>query len=164
MRHLLPVLRALHEAGVRFVIVGGVGVVLQGHPRMTVDLDLVVELAQANVLAAIDALTAIGLVPRLPVPAHDFADEERRRAWVEQRNLTVFSLHDPTNPLREVDLFAFEPIPFDLLQRDASIVTIEGVPLAVASRQHLIAMKTDTGRPQDLADIDALRRLEDVGG
>jgi hypothetical protein len=39
------VFAALHRAGVRFVVVGGVAVVLQGHIRTTVDLDLVVDLA-----------------------------------------------------------------------------------------------------------------------
>ena len=34
-----PVLKALNEAGVRYVIVGGVAVVLHGHLRATADLD-----------------------------------------------------------------------------------------------------------------------------
>lgn len=107
----MPLLRALSAAGVDFVVVGGVAVVLHGHPRMTVDLDLVVELSAPNVRAALDALREAGLVPRLPVPAEQFSDPEIRRRWVEERNLTVFSLHDPTDPRREVDLFATEPIP-----------------------------------------------------
>ena len=151
---------ALNAAGVRYVVVGGMAVVLQGHPRMTVDLDLVVDLAADQAAAAMAALTALGLQPRLPVPAADFADAEKRREWVEHRNLEVFSLCDPADPIREVDVFAIEPIPLDELLADATVVTIGGVPVPVASRRHLVAMKRRVGRPQDLADIAALEALE----
>lgn len=40
-----PVLAALDAAEVRYVVVGGVAVVLHGHPRLTADLDLVIDLA-----------------------------------------------------------------------------------------------------------------------
>jgi len=36
---------------------------------------------------------------------------------------------------------------------------VQDVPVRVASVEHLIAMKTEAGRPQDLADIAALRAL-----
>jgi len=40
-----PVFEALNGARVRYVVVGGVAVVLHGHARLTTDLDLVVDLA-----------------------------------------------------------------------------------------------------------------------
>jgi hypothetical protein len=159
MRPILDVLAALEAAGVRAVVVGGVAVVLHGHPRLTVDLDLVLDLARDNVAAALQVLTAQGLVPRLPVAAQAFADPVTRARWVADRALTVFSLHDPDNPLREVDLFAEEPLPFDELWADSQVVEVAGVGVRVASIDHLIMLKRRAGRPQDLADIDALERL-----
>jgi hypothetical protein len=154
------VFAALHAGQVRYVVVGGVAVVLQGHPRMTVDLDLVIDLAADQAAAAVSALTGLGLQPRLPVRAQDFADAATRRSWVEERNLEVFSFYDPSDPVREVDVFANEPLPLDDLLADATVVTIGGVPVSVASRRHLVAMKRRVGRPQDLADIAALEELE----
>lgn len=154
------VFAALNTARVRYVVVGGVAVVLQGHPRMTVDLDLVVDLAADQARAAVAALTGLGLQPRLPVPAADFADPEKRRAWIEQRDLQVFSFFDPTEPMREVDVFATEPLPLDELLADATVVDIGGVPVPVASRAHLVTMKRLAARPQDLADVAALEELE----
>ena len=52
------VFRALDAASVRYVVVGGTAVVLQGHARLTIDLDLVVDLSQQELSAALDALTA----------------------------------------------------------------------------------------------------------
>ena len=140
---------------------GGLAVVLQGHPRTTVDLDLVLDLRAEPARAAVDALVGLGLRPRLPVAARDFADEETRRGWVEQRNLQVFSLWDPQHPWREVDLFAEEPLPLDDLLRDAREVSLGGTPVPVASREHLVRMKRAAGRPQDLADVRALEALDD---
>lgn len=150
---------ALHAAGVRFVVVGGTAVVLHGHARMTVDLDLVVDLEVDNALAAVDALTSLGLLPRLPVDPRDFADAAIRTVWVEQRHLLVFSFFDPVSPAREIDLFATMPVPFAGLHSDAVERTISGVPIRIASREHLIEMKRAAGRTQDLADIEFLQTL-----
>lgn len=151
---------ALHGAGVRFVVVGGTAVVLQGHARMTVDLDLVVDLAPEPAAAAVTALGALGLLPRLPVPAEQFADPAIRQQWVEQRHLVVFSLYDPESIWREVDLFATDPMPFDELYDDATVVEIGGTPVRVASRRHLVAMKRSAGRSRDVDDVAALLALE----
>ena len=161
MEPLLAVLHGLSEAGVRYVVVGGVAVVLQGHPRLTADLDLVLDLTAENARRALGVLQELGLRPRLPVPAEEFADPSTRRAWVQERNLTVFSLHDPGDPRREVDLFADPPIAFEQLMEQVSLLDVEGLSVPVASRAHLVQMKRLAGRPQDLADIAALEALDD---
>lgn len=162
MRRILDLVAALNAAGIEYVVVGGVGVVLRGHARMTVDLDLALDLTTDNVLAALDALRAQGLVPRLPVPPEQFADPGVRRTWVEQRNLIAFTLHDPTDALREVDLLASSPVPFATLRAGADVLDVDGVPVRVASVNHLVAMKRHSGRAQDLADIEALSQLVDL--
>lgn len=155
-----PVLAALDAADVRYVVVGGVAVVLHGHPRMTADLDLVIDLAAEAAGRAIDALVGLGMEPRLPVDPHLFADPDVRRGWVEDRNLSVFTLLDPAEPLLEVDLFAASPIPFDDLWQQATLVELAGQAVRVASIEHLITMKKASGRPQDLADVTALEALD----
>ena len=149
----------LATAGVRFVVVGGVAVVIHGHARLTVDIDLVLDLEPENVRRAIDTLTARGLRPLLPVNATDFANADVRREWVETRNLQVFTLRDPHNPLLTVDLFAEEPIPFGDLWSRAETVMLGGSPIRVASIDDLVAMKRVAGRPQDLLDIEKLEAI-----
>ena len=161
---LVEVMTALVQAEVDFVVVGGVAVVLQGHPRMTADLDVVLDLEQDNVLRAVSALQALGLVARLPVMAEELADPERRREWTTQRNMTVFSFHDPVDPRREVDIFVDPPIDAGELARSARRVQLGHATVQVASIDHLIRMKRIAGRPQDIADIDALQRILDAPG
>lgn len=160
MRPLLDILRALVDAEVEFVVVGGVAVVLRGHPRMTVDLDLVLDLDDdGNVERAVSALSGLGLVPRLPVPPGAFADAGTRASWVAERNLTVFSMHDPSDPRREVDLFADAPLDWPRLLANSDPMDVGGIAVHVASIHDLIEMKVAAGRAQDLADVEALRAI-----
>ena len=151
---------ALDDADVRYVIVGGLAVVLHGHARLTVDLDLVLDLATGPSVRAVAALSDLGLRPRLPVTAADFADATIRQSWIVDRNLQVFSLHDPDDPRREVDLFAEAPLPFEDLYAASDLVDIGDMSVRVASIEDLIVMKVAAGRPQDLADVEALRGLK----
>lgn len=161
MRPVLDLLRALHDADVRAVVVGGVAVVLHGHPRSTADLDLVLDLSSDNVSSALGVLQQQGLRPRLPVPAEQFADPEIRERWQRERHLKVFSLYDPADALREVDLLAEAPVPFPQLWEASQVMMVDDVPIRVASIDHLIAMKRAVGRPQDIADVVALEGLRD---
>jgi len=75
-----PIFTALNDAEVRYVVVGGVAMVLHGHARLTVDIDLVVDLDDQPAARAIDALVGMGLRPRAPVNPRDFADSAIRAA------------------------------------------------------------------------------------
>ena len=54
-----PVLKALNDAQVRYVVVGGLAVVLHGHSRLTLRVDLIVDLDREQARKAIDALVSI---------------------------------------------------------------------------------------------------------
>lgn len=149
----------LDSNGVRYVVVGGVAVVLHGFARLTVDIDLVIDLEAGNVLRCIDTLQARGLRPLVPVDARQFADPNIRREWIETRNLQVFTMRDERNPLLVVDLFAEEPLPFEQLWTAATVIRLHGHDIRVASPHHLIAMKRAAGRAQDLQDIEKLERI-----
>ena len=157
--NLQEIFAALAEADARYVVVGGLAVILHGHLRATRDLDLVIGLEPNNCASALAALAKVGLQPRLPVTMQDFADPEKRRDWAEQRNMQVFQLWQPGNPLRSVDVFVREPMDFDELWNGSSIKDLDGVPIRVAGIRHLIAMKQVAARPRDLDDINALRQI-----
>lgn len=158
---------ALEEAGVRYLVVGGVAVVLHGHPRLTADLDLAIALDPANVRATAGALRSLGYRPRTPVSLDDLADPEQRRSWIDEKNLTVLSLASPEVPLTEVDLFAAEPFPFEPAYRRALTVSIGSTRVTAASFEDLVALKRMAGRPKDLADVaalEAIRREDEADG
>jgi len=151
---------ALERSGARYLVVGGVAVVLHGHPRFTADLDLVLALDPANLRRALDALSRLGYRPRAPVSLDEFLDPATRQRCIEEKGMTVLSLSSPAIPTTEVDLFASEPFPFDAAYGRALRADLRDVVVTVASLPDLIALKRRAGRPQDLEDVRILEAIE----
>ena len=155
----LPLFKALNEAHVQYVVVGGLANVLHGYARMTADVDLVVNLDPAETEKALKALLATGLKARLPVDPMLFANAETRASWITEKHMLVFSFYDPSNPLRIVDLFVHEPIPFKDLSQRAVTMDIDGIAVPVCGIADLIELKRRAARPRDIDDIAHLQEL-----
>lgn len=158
------ILEALNQARVRYLVVGGVAVVLHGYLRTTADLDLVVNLDRENVLRAMEALGRLGYRPRAPVSPDSFADVETRTLWVRDKQLTVFSMWNAAHPATEIDLFVEEPFDFDAAYARAVRVPLDRIEITLVSLDDLLAMKRRADRPQDHQDIAALEALRSQAG
>jgi predicted nucleotidyltransferase len=147
----------LTTAQLRFVVVGGLAVVLHGIDRLTADVDVIVDLASDRLENAVNTVTDAGYRPMAPVDPRHLADSTKRSQWQRERGMQVFSFWDSTNTRPTVDVLLDSPVPFEQLWIDAKLVSIGDTPVRVASIAHLIALKARAGRPQDLADIERLR-------
>lgn len=87
--------RDFDKAGVRYLVVGGVAVNLHGFVRMTADLDLIVALDPENLRAFLALMKSKGYKPKVPVPIEDFADPNKRKNWIIDKEMKVFSLYHP---------------------------------------------------------------------
>lgn len=161
-RRIQQALTALELAGARYLVVGGVAIVLHGHLRTTLDLDLVIELETENLLKALRALADLGFQPRAPVPLEAFADRSNREAWIRDKNMVVFSLWHPEDYGFAIDLFVDEPFDFEAVYHRALIVELPETRATVIALDDLIQMKRVAGRPKDLEDVEALLRLQQV--
>ncbi len=155
------VLEALHRANVRYMVVGGVAVVLHGHLRATADLDLVIQMKTENIMRAVQALQVLGWKPRAPVDAEALANPRIRRTWVDEKGMTVFSMWNPSVQTLEVDIFVEEPFDFDEVYERSIPVKLDVTQARVIGLDDLIFLKRQAGRLQDLADIEALHDLVD---
>lgn len=153
------VLDALNRAHVRYLVVGGVAVVLHGYLRTTADLDLIIQLDRDNVLRALRALQDHGYRPRAPVAGEEFADQQVREQWIQEKGLEVFTLWSSAHPSLEIDLFVSEPFNFDAVYARALRVPLEKTEATVIALEDLMALKRRVGRPRDLEDIAALASL-----
>jgi hypothetical protein len=154
------IFETLNDAGVRYVCVGGVAVVLRGVDRITADLDLVLDLQQANALAAIEALIGAGFKAKIPADPRGFADPEIRASWINEKGMRVMSFFDPSANRPDVDLFVENPIEFSILEADATTFALRRTHCRVASVAHLVQMKQAAGRPKDLSDIRELHERQ----
>src|ERR1700761_729845 len=110
---LATIFRALQDANVRYLVVGGIAVIAHGYARTTEDLDLVLDFSGDSLSVALHALHDLGYRPIAPVSLFDFANPDQRKEWIENRNMTVFSLVSDQFPDVTVDIFAQEPFDFE---------------------------------------------------
>ncbi len=140
-------LTCLDEAGAEFVIVGGYAVAFHGHVRATKDLDVLVRATPENAAKVYEGLAAFGA----PLAAFDVSD----------RDFATYDgvLQVGVPPLR-VDVLNRIGVSFDDAIADGCTLDIEGRAVRVIGRDALLRAKRAAARPQDLADVDALERLQ----
>ncbi len=142
---------------VRYMVAGGLAAILYGVARETGDADLFVDLDQANLLRLVEAIGVLGLKPRVPVPARDFADPVKRETWQREKNMVVFTFWNPKG-LESVDILLNSPVLFEQAYRRRRRLG-RSPRVSVVSPRDLMRMKTHAARPKDLADIRELRGL-----
>jgi hypothetical protein len=157
------VFRKLADKNVKYSVAGGVALVLHGVVRLTADIDLIVEMSTENLQKFITAMNDLGYKPKPPVKVEDFINPLNRKAWKEDKGMKVFSFYHPFKPMNLVDVFVNEPINFDEIEREVVIFEARGIKIPVISKKHLKFLKTKAHRPQDIADIEALEALEQMG-
>lgn len=151
------VFRALNEAKVPFIVVGGLAVNAHGYGRQTADVDLVIRLTPDAIRAAFLALAALGYAPRVPIAADAFADAAQRERWISEKGMRVLNFCSDAHRETPVDVFVSEPFDFrqeyEVARQDEAG---PGVPVRIVSLRTLVRLKREAGRPQDLADIAEL--------
>lgn len=88
-----------------------------------------------------------------------FANADSRAEWMRSKGMQVFTMYDPGDPLRTVDLFVENPLPFEELWNRSVEIELQSTSVRVVCVEDLIRLKRIAGRPQDDADIAALEKL-----
>lgn len=159
------IVRALEDAGVRYLVAGGLAVNAHGHLRFTHDVDLVIQLVPFNIVSAFKALASLGYQPRIPVTAEQFSDEAQRGRWMREKGMRVLNFHSELHRQTPLDVFVSEPFDFDreydLAQKQE---LAPGLFVRFVSIPTLIAMKELADRPIDEDDIRHLRWILEEHG
>jgi len=138
---------------VRYLIVGGYAVSFHAQPRATKDIDLLIKPDMDNAEAVYTALGKFG-APLAGLTAEDFIEREK---FFRMGRAPV--IVDILPEIKGVD--------FDRAwqNRVEAIIDVQsGLSAAFISREDLVAAKLAAGRPQDLADVAALRKVADSHG
>ncbi len=157
---MFDILQDLTDAEVDYVLVGGLAVALHGYQRVTLDVDVVLAMTADNLRRFIDKAKTRGLSPVIPVPVEALANPELIDQWRREKGMLAFALRGPDLMSSVIDVLVSSPVPFELMRRDAVIVPIGKLKVPVASIEHLITMKTGTGRSKDAIDIDELKKIQ----
>lgn len=159
IRSIEAIVRALEEASVRYLIVGGLAVNAHGYSRMTRDVDLVIQLESSNTRRGLEALLGAGYRLMIPETPEAFADPAVRERWRTEKGMIVLKLWSDEHRRTPIDVFVYEPFDFDREYAAAAWLEISpGLRAPVVSLPALLQMKREAGRPRDLEDINELNR------
>ena len=145
-KELLSVLNALN---VRYLVVGAYAVSVHAQPRATKDLDVWIKPDAENGKLVYQALLRFG-APLAGLTAAEFAEKGP-------------FFHMGREPVAVDILTEIPGVDFDVAweRRVEDVIdTASGLTAKFISRDDLITAKLAAGRPQDLADVDAIRNAE----
>jgi hypothetical protein len=144
------VLEALTQAGVEFIVVGGVSAVLQGVPVVTQDLDLCYRRTPDNVRRLATALRSFRPKLRgLPEEVPNIVDE---RTFQLGTNFTLDLEGEDLDLLAEMSgIGGYDDVAPSVIELDVGGRRIRVLPL-----DRLIATKRAAGRAKDLAVLPLL--------
>ncbi len=147
-------LSAFHAHGVRYLVVGAYAVIYHAQPRFTKDIDLFIKADPANAQATYAALAAFGAfgAPLQGIRPEDFAERGCFfRFGNDPRCIDIL----PDIPGVDFES-AWERRVEDLIDPKS------GLKAFFISAPDLIASKLAAGRPQDIADAEAIRKAAEA--
>ncbi len=141
LSQLGDVFKSLHQYQVKYVVIGGIAVVLHGVPRATFDLDILIESTPDNAQKLLEALFNARIGTALLTNVEKLLANE----------ITIF------NDRIRIDVQTKTPgIEFETAWQSKETMTYQNQVFYVVSKYDLIASKQAAGRPVDLEDIKLL--------
>ena len=159
MLDYIGIFKALNKKKIRYITVGGIAVNLHGIPRMTYDMDLILDLEDNNLRKFLRLLKKWGFKPKVPVDIMDFSKENKRMEWIKKKNMKAFTLVNPNWGISEVDIVINTPLDYKKAVKKVKWISLKDTLIPVIGIQNLIKMKQVSNRLQDKADIKNLKKL-----
>ena len=141
---------ALEHAKIDYALCGGIAMAIHGRPRTTVDIDMLIR--EESLSDTLTVAEELGYTIRgLDLSFGKDEIEIRRVSKIDPDTRFVLTLDMilVTDAIRNV-------------WEGRVTANLEGGKLCVVSKEGLITMKTIAGRPQDIADIVALKEDSDA--
>lgn len=144
--HFLQIIKALNKENVEYIIIGGIAVIIYGFPRLTQDIDLLINFESENIEKLKLALNSV--YNDECINEISFADLNKysviRYGTPEDFHIDIIS--------KIGEIASYKSI-------DSRIIEIDGIPVRVATEEALFEMKKNTIRPEDKRDALFLSEL-----
>ncbi len=156
-----PLLAALEDAEVSFIVIGGFAVSAHGYLRATKDLDIVPAPDPENLDRLADVLRRLGagVLGMEEFGKEELPDPRDAEALALGGNFVLITQYGRLDVMQLVSP--------DLEYADLDVAAIEdevfGHRVRFCGYEHLVSMKEAAGRDQDLMDLKKLREAREDG-
>ena len=139
---LSALLKGLNEAGVEFIVVGGMAAVVQGAPITTFDLDIVHRQTDENIKKLIKFLKSIDAYLRRPDDKLIRPDE---RDFYSEGHVLLTTCIGPLDVLAVIE----KNLGFDDLLPNSVKIQFQGHKVYVLNLETIVALKRESKDPKD---------------
>lgn len=140
----LDLLRALHEAKIKYLVIGGFAAIMHGIPRFTKDLDLAIVPELAACEAILDIMKSLRFGTAYLTTPEDLV----------KTKVTIFEDYLRIDILTEV-----KGMDFEAMWERREVAEVKGVPINLVTLDDLIVLKRAAGRSIDLEDVALLEKI-----
>ena len=132
---------------------------IYGIPRMTADIDFLLDFDLQNVELFQAIMEQFGYTPTIPIDLKELAELGKRKYYLEERNLVAYSFVSLQADAMSMDVLVDCPIDFHSLWERKETRQLQDYAMYIVSLEDLIAMKEYANRAQDRSDILLLSKL-----
>jgi len=143
-KDLREFIELLNANGAEYIVVGGLAVAWHGHPRFTADIDFLVRPDHTNAEVILKTLSDFGF-SGLGITSADLCQPDQ-----------IVQLGRKPNRIDVITSIA--GVSFEEAWATRVAGSIDSIPVYFIGRDELIRNKEAAGRPQDVADANALRK------
>ena len=158
MIQLKEIFASLKKYDVKYLLCGGVAVNLYGIPRMTADIDVLIQWTETNIERFESALAEHKYRNNLFFQLKTLIPAETRLKYFTEKNLIAYSYSSDLLQAISLDVLVQTNINFDTCWTRKETKYIQEIPIYVLSVDDLMEMKQYANREQDRADIINLKK------
>ena len=155
----IQLFQKLDQYQVRYLICGGLAVNIYGIPRMTADIDLLIDFTDENIDKFENALKILMYQSTLPISIKRFVNKEERQKAIKDKNLIAYSYFNIQANYMNLDVLMDVPMVFNELWNEKESRIVNGTVINLVSVEHLIELKKYANRKQDIDDVILLSKL-----
>jgi hypothetical protein len=158
MIQLVEIFGSLHRHDVKYLLCGGLAVNLYGIPRMTADIDVLIEWDESNVQRFEAALAEHHYRNNLLFRLQTLIPAETRLYYYREKSLVAYSYSSDLFQAISLDVLTQINIEFDICWSRKETKYLKEIPIYVLSVKDLITIKEFANREQDKNDVINLKK------
>ena len=149
----------LNANNVKYLVCGGLAVNIYGIPRMTADIDLLLDFDETNISNFENATKYLMFQSVIPIQINTFIKKEERLKAITEKKLIAYSYFNANKGYMNLDVLLDTPIDFNILWQQKTQRMVGETVINLVSIEHLIQLKTYANRIQDQNDVLLLSKL-----